>query len=336
MIESFLSCDWGTSRFRLRLIDVAGQRVLAESASEEGVASLSALPVDDRERRCAEILQRHIERILPPPGEPSGQMPIVISGMASSSIGWRELPYATLPFSLSGIDLPLSRLDPLAAQPMRTILLCSGVRGPRNVMRGEEVEVMGLDSLFPDLMKQPEDVWVILPGTHSKHMLIRDRSVVEFHTHLTGELFHLLAGRSSLRHSRDAEVNDAELGGAKTADQIARDAFVEGIELARRARLGEDLFQVRVGQLLRGHDARQSRSLLSGLLIGNEARSLLECRGRRSVIILCASEPMSWPYRTAFELLEGSQEVIALPPEDVARLSAWGQLKLLERVLRSS
>jgi len=37
MNKSFLSCDWGTSSFRLRLIDVGSGMPAGESVSDEGI-----------------------------------------------------------------------------------------------------------------------------------------------------------------------------------------------------------------------------------------------------------------------------------------------------------
>jgi len=331
MIETFLNCDWGTSRFRLRLIETATQSIQVEQSSEDGVATFSASNTDHREQRFREHLQRQVDQLSRQVGTSLALTPIVISGMASSSMGWRDLPYATLPFPLSGVDLPLSRLDIDRTGP---VVLCSGVRGSHNVMRGEEVELMGLNSLLPSLMDRPEDLWVVLPGTHSKHALVRNRSIVDFHTHMTGELFHLLKEQSSLRHANESEAGQQWT--PPTGDTAWQEAFAEGVKLTSRAGLGESLFQVRVGQLLRGHDARQSKNLLSGLLIGDEIRSLLSRCDQRDVIILCASEEMSQPYRLTLELLEAEQEVVVLPSDDVVRLSACGQLQLLEQALCST
>ena len=38
-MDKFLSCDWGTSSFRIRLVAVPGLQVLAEETSGEGIAS---------------------------------------------------------------------------------------------------------------------------------------------------------------------------------------------------------------------------------------------------------------------------------------------------------
>src|SRR5690606_34731858 len=161
-------------------VNVARGEIVAQRCSEEGVAKLAGLSGEVRSWRFADGLLRHIDLLSQQAKGSLAHTPVVISGMASSSMGWRELPYAPLPFSLCGRDLPLLRLDGEVGTPTRTIVLCSGVRSSNDVMRGEEVELMGLAALFPQLIHQTEDVWVVLPGTHSKHLRVRDRSVVEF------------------------------------------------------------------------------------------------------------------------------------------------------------
>jgi 2-dehydro-3-deoxygalactonokinase len=38
-MQTFLSCDWGTSSFRLRLIDAAAKTVLAETLTQQGISA---------------------------------------------------------------------------------------------------------------------------------------------------------------------------------------------------------------------------------------------------------------------------------------------------------
>jgi 2-dehydro-3-deoxygalactonokinase len=38
-IKNFLSCDWGTSTFRLRAVQVPGLKIIAEESSADGIAS---------------------------------------------------------------------------------------------------------------------------------------------------------------------------------------------------------------------------------------------------------------------------------------------------------
>jgi len=55
-----------------------------------------------------------------------------------------------------------------------------------DVMRGEETQLRGAVGLGVC------NGWVVLPGTHSKWVLLREGRVEQLPTYLTGELFALL------------------------------------------------------------------------------------------------------------------------------------------------
>lgn len=58
MNDSFLSCDWGTSSFRLRLIDAATLQPKVESNSDEGVASVFEKWQQDKGKKAEAIFIR--------------------------------------------------------------------------------------------------------------------------------------------------------------------------------------------------------------------------------------------------------------------------------------
>jgi len=80
-VTRFISCDWGTSRWRLRLVELAQGRGLAEHATAEGIQPLAKLhPVQHgRYEFLAAVLERGIAA-LGVVGQPD--IPVVISGMA--------------------------------------------------------------------------------------------------------------------------------------------------------------------------------------------------------------------------------------------------------------
>jgi len=101
-MSEFLSCDWGTSNFRLRL--VKDGEVVAELSTDEGIDQLAGSgPGTFKERFAARVVRLSAEVLRDLSG-----LPAVISGMASSSIGWRQLPYATL-------TPPWSRFPPISS-----------------------------------------------------------------------------------------------------------------------------------------------------------------------------------------------------------------------------
>ena len=90
-------------------------------------------------------------------------VPVIISGMASSTVGIKELSYAHMQFDLSGKDLVIEKL---AADIFckHEILLLSGLRTENDVMRGEETILLGCDI-------ESEKALVIFPA-HIQNMLL--------------------------------------------------------------------------------------------------------------------------------------------------------------------
>ena len=208
-------------------------------------------------------------------------LPVMVSGMASSSIGWRELPYALLPFSLEGSSVVGEWVEP-------GVYLISGVRGENDMMRGEETQALGWAEQVGDTL--PPRATLVLPGTHSKHLRLESGTLTGVTTFMTGELFEMLRSQSMLRHSMDpAAVGESE--GA-----TAWSAFQEGVAASARAGFASNLFQVRTRQVLQGCSGASNRSFLSGLLIGAELRSL---EAGESPIILAAGAALREAYTTA-------------------------------------
>ncbi len=293
---NFVSCDWGTSNFRLRLV---GGPAEAEVRTDDGAAKLAALG-GDRAAAFREVLRRGLAEL----GAPE-DLPVVISGMAGSTIGWRELPYARLPFPLDGREAVWERLDQRA-------ILVSGLRGETDMARGEETQAIGLAaSLGAEL---PSRVTLVLPGTHSKHFTVEAGTITGLRTFMTGELFDLLTRHSVLRHSVDpAAAIDAE-------------ALIEGARELNHASLTGALFRVRTRQVLDQQPAAANASFLSGLLIGTE---LAELRSRESPVIVAAGGAVRDAYARVGEALGFGSELRVL---DAEPLSALGQAVLLRRI----
>ena len=260
--------DWGTSSLRLRLVDVSTGVVVAETASDRGIAATyaawqeggaagdsgdsgdSGASSGSRAAFYLDVLSDGI-RLL---GPGAAGVDIVLSGMASANIGLRELPYKELPIRADGSDLLCARLEASSSFPHR-ILLISGVRSARDVMRGEETQLAGCPPA-----EGPHRY--IFPGTHSKHILVRDGNVLDFQTYMTGEFFALLSRQSLL--ARSVTENVSAYPGA----------FAQGVADGAGANLLRSAFWVRTNQLLDRLHPLQNYHYLSGLLIGSELGSL--------------------------------------------------------------
>jgi 2-dehydro-3-deoxygalactonokinase len=114
MAMQFLSCDWGTSNFRLRWVDSKTLKIIKEVVLPEGIASThskwekSLLPESERISFYKQTLKKAIA-CLGPLGK--SQLPIILSGMASSSLGLMELPYLEFPFTLEAQDLRFALIE---------------------------------------------------------------------------------------------------------------------------------------------------------------------------------------------------------------------------------
>src|SRR5690606_29604544 len=105
ILNYIFCCDWGTSSLRLRLIDVETRQVIGKIQTEDGIGRLFVEWSEDetqnesRHAYLLRILANQVDAIQQRVGFSVAHIPMVISGMASSSIGILEIPYAQLPFS---------------------------------------------------------------------------------------------------------------------------------------------------------------------------------------------------------------------------------------------
>lgn len=305
----FISCDWGSSNFRLRLVETDTLAVRAERRSGDGIIELNRRfgesPGSDRLKFFLDFLLAERAGLDPS----SAPHPIVISGMASSGIGMQELEYGRLPFGGSPLELPVRRY--LVAGDT-TLLLVSGIRSEDDVMRGEETQAAGLLDELPD-----DRGTLVLPGTHSKHLRYEAGLVTAFRTYMTGELFRLLGTRSILANSVDPEVSRYVTDSAP---------FRDGVRRGADGGLDAGLFGVRAGELLGERDRRDSSHYFMGLLLGSELAYLAHSR---EPVTVAASESLAPAYHAAVDTLLPEGLFKCLEPAQLDRALLRGQAKIL-------
>ncbi len=262
--------DWGTSRFRLWLVDARGE-ALAEKRSDDGLDA-------SRVRGFAATLESHLAEL----GAP-GNLPVIVCGMAGSRQGWVEANYVPVPADLSAILSGTVRI-PGINRDVRIIPGLSQSGGSPNVMRGEETQLLGAIR-----SQNLSDGIIAMPGTHSKWVTLENGRAKHFATYLTGELYALLASQSILRHS----IGDA---GASASPDHPQFAAALDLMLSGERMLGE-LFGIRAAMLLEDLSPEGAAARLSGLLIGAEvAGARAKNEGR---VTLVASGAMAALYGKA-------------------------------------
>ncbi len=331
----FLSCDWGTSSFRLRLVDRTSLSVLAAVQHSEGVKSIHARLVEGgrsgmacaRDIEFRQVLGRALGEIAVAHSEACRDAPIVISGMASSTVGWRVVPYAAAPCGLDGSGLGVDELTPFSEESTGSahrIWLVSGLSTGGDIMRGEECEILGILAL-PEYAGLHGDSLLVLPGTHSKHVRVREGSLADFRTFMTGELLEMLSSQSLLAVSVAWPPPEVEVSPAHELH------FEAGARAAREGGLARGLFQVRVNSVLRETPAGPNSLFLAGLLIGAEVLDLATWN-TAAPILLAGARHFAPGYRRALEILGFGPRLRVATPEQMLNATLRSHELVLRRV----
>ncbi|NLO74630.1 MAG: 2-dehydro-3-deoxygalactonokinase [candidate division WS1 bacterium] len=311
-----LSCDWGTSTFRLRLVQREPVSVVAEVRSDQGAQRLAAHLPPRREARYREVLGQARRELSQRTDITLQAVPTLISGMASATIGWRELPYVPVPVPLAGEALLCTEVD---KDPVT--VLVSGICTATEVMRGEETEILGLMSLSRYEARR-EAARLILPGTHSKHVRVEQGSIADFVTHMTGELWGLLTEQSTLSYAATPETWRQE------PESSVQESFTQGVRAAQEEPLTSLLFQVRAHQVLLGWEGAANAAYLRGVLLGAELGALGREGSANSPILLCAGPQHTAWYAKALEVLGGSRRLTVVPEATMNLAATLGHIHI--------
>lgn len=242
-MNTMVAMDWGTTSLRAALLDAQGH-VLDVRASAQGI--LNVAPGEFAtifEATCIDWAGASIGFCL-------------ISGMCGSRQGWLQAPYCPCPASSADLAAALAWVQPrrIAIVPG----LCCTHGGVPDVMRGEEVQVLGALELLG-----LQDATLVLPGTHSKWVSAQGAHIQGFNTFMTGEVYALLRHQSIL--ARMLAAGEPELDAA---------AFDRGVAHAMASTsLLATAFSARTLALFDQMDGAALVSYLSGLVIGEELRA---------------------------------------------------------------
>lgn len=317
-MEKFLSCDWGTSSFRLRLVEITGTTIISEESSDQGIAKVFDSWKHAGQQgslRFAFFLERIMQSIRSMEVRLNYSLdkyPLVISGMACSSLGMIDLPYKDVPFSTDGSDL-VTQFIGASNDFKHDIIFISGARTDSDAMRGEETQVIGC-------IHNEQAQVNVFPGTHSKHVMVKNGKVVDIKTYMTGEFFALLSEKSILSASVESTSE------TKTQND---NAFEAGVKESLLPNLLNSVFKVRTNYLFQKFSRQENYHYLSGLLIGTELKELV---GASYGITLVTNSYLRFQYETAYNLLMNEAERLKIMDADEAMIN--GQLKVLNRLIK--
>lgn len=273
---AWIAVDWGTSFVRVWYLNAQGQ-ILDKRHSDQGAGRIQA---PQYEAVLLSLVQDWLKA--------DEVTPVLICGMAGSRQGWQEAPYLAIPLALHA-DLKPIRV-PTQDQRLKVAIL-PGLKQlqPADVMRGEETQLVGFLSHYPDF-----NGVVALPGTHNKWVQLQQGTVQHFSTCMTGELFQLLAEQSLLRHS----VNSTEW------DEAAFEAAVLTAFQSPASGVSR-LFNLRARDLLLATPHAELRARLSGELMGLELSAIQSSTLLRkdTPVMLIGTNQLAQLYKTALRLV---------------------------------
>ncbi|MDM0059541.1 2-dehydro-3-deoxygalactonokinase [Variovorax fucosicus] len=240
-----VAVDWGTSSLRGALLDTDG-KVLEEQSHPRGILSVAP-------GGFAEVFASLFTEWMRPAGTRC-----LISGMAGSQQGWVEAPYCECPAGLDEVAGKIIDIEPGSQHRIAIVPgLCVEHDGVPDVMRGEEVQILGAMALTG-----LRDGLFVLPGTHNKWARTQFGRVTSFRTFMTGEFYALLSQHSILARTLDASA------------PLDEAAFLTGVAQADNGHgLLHNAFGTRTLALFSRMSKAELASYLSGLLIGEELRT---------------------------------------------------------------
>lgn len=286
---AWIAVDWGSSNLRAWAMDDQG-KVLASASSQRGMLSLSPTEYEAE-------LHQVIDGWLPA----TGQVPVLVCGMAGARQGWQEAAYLATPTRLDQLARG-AVTPPLDDARLRVFLLPglsqSGAASHFDVMRGEETQLAGLLAKTEGFSGR-----VCLPGTHAKWARLTDGTVTQFATYLTGELYQLLAQQSVLKHS---------VGQDDLLHEGCRQAFTRAVTATYQdpEHFSQRLFGVRAQDLLDNTLPNGSArgailaAHLSGMAIGLELAGACQDLTSGETVTLIGNEALCTRYALALDTLE--------------------------------
>lgn len=316
--NSLLCCDWGTSNFRLYLLDITTNKVIGVVKSDQGIArtfdAWKQSTAANRIHFFRNFLNKQVQRLSIIVEKNLDKIPIILSGMASSSIGMAEVPYAKVPFSLQRPKLFLTHLTDTTTFT-NELFIYGGLRTESDVMRGEEVQLLGISHLI-----KTQKCVCLLPGTHSKHIWIANHQVVDFQTFMTGEIFQLLSKHSMLKGSVQA---------SDTFDESQQVLFKKGILKAQSGNFLNSLFSTRTNTLLNDLSEKDNYYYLSGLLIGQELRALRNFQGQ---LLLNCEKHLATLYQFALTIIQLDRHLTLIEASNMEQCIPTAHYKLFQNI----
>tara|TARA_R110000764_G_scaffold53725_2_gene117017 strand:- start:3792 stop:4679 length:888 start_codon:yes stop_codon:yes gene_type:complete len=273
----WLIVDWGTTNFRAFAIDENGE-VLSKLEKPMGLLQVNN---GDFSGALESVLKNWLENYQ--------ELPVYMAGMVGSAQGWVPVPYEKTPVKLVDIANKSTRFT---LSWGAEAVIVPGIYDQSNcnnydVMRGEEVQLLGLQNI---ILK--DEFIAVLPGTHSKHVMVKEKKVETFKTYMTGEFFSILSKYSIIGMGLPAQENSSS-------------SFLKGVLSDRSGELLNTVFSARTLRIFEKIKETEVLDYLSGLLIGHELSHF-----KNETVYIVGNTFLSEKYRLACDSLGLKYELV--------------------------
>lgn len=271
--------DWGTSNASAFLVD-AGGGVLDSRRSEKGI---KFVPTGGYPEVYADLTRdwREQSRLT------------LLSGMVGSVNGWEEAPYISLPANPASIAERVHAMRAMPGAYMVGGLSYESPDGLYDVIRGEEVQILGLAAQDPG-----KEFLICMPGTHSKWLTMRRDRIDAFTTVMSGDFFSAVTKSTIIAMMLDDD------------QEFSEEAFLRGVALAQRpGGVMTHMFRARSFFLFGKLEKNHIKAFASGVIIGSELAAMKEFYPFDRPVDIIASDALGGTYALALNSLDVASRV---------------------------
>ena len=270
MSKCYLVIDCGTTNLRVKLLD-ENKNLVDMVKAEGGVRHTS---IDGHNGRLRTMLKESIDAVLEKTGHSADDViRCVASGMITSGLGLLEIPHLPCPVSIEDMKSGMKEqvFPDIAPFPIAFI---PGTRnfagkvdmdnfGGMDMMRGEEVEAVGLYSLLgcegPALF--------VLPGTHNKFVSMGENGeILGCMTSISGELLDAITHHTIIADAVGHSFVDV--------DKYDSDMAKAGAWECAQSGLGRAAFAGRILSTLGGKEKDKIQSYLLGAVMALDVAAM--------------------------------------------------------------
>ena len=241
---------------------------------------------------------------------------VIASGMITSEFGLCPLPHITAPAGIAELNKTMHKtsITDISGIPfyfIRGVRLVGDSAFDTDMMRGEETELMGI------IKGEYIGALYVLPGSHSKHISLNaDGYIVDFSTHMTGEMIHSLSQYTILKDAVDLRSSEIDI-----------DHLVSGYELCERVGIIRAIFKTRVLKHLLGKEPSQCYSFFLGVVLHDEIRDII---ASPTYTVIVGGRAQIRAATSILLRVKSDKRVIELTDREVDCSVACGAVKIFE------